>query len=90
MQSVMEAEEKKRRAEINELEDRMKSRVVTLVEDHDRALRGAEEYYSAVQRRLLADQKVLKVRDVTGKHKLFLQNTNVCFCLLFLHQHNVL
>lgn len=62
MQSVMEAEEKKRRAEINELEDRMKGRVVTVVEDHDRALRGAEEYYSAVQRKLLADQAALKVR----------------------------
>lgn len=62
MQSVMEAEEKKRRAEINELEDRMKGRVVTVVEDHDRALRGAEEYYSAVQRKLLADQTALKVR----------------------------
>ncbi len=74
MQSMIEAEGKKRRAEINELEDRMKSRVVTLVEDHDRALRGAEEYYSAIQSKLLVDQKVLKVRDGTdspvreGKH----------------------
>lgn len=45
-----------------ELEDRTKSRIVTLVEDHDRALRGAEEYYAAAQRKLLGDQKVLKVR----------------------------
>lgn len=64
MQSLIEAEGKKRRAELIELEDRMKSRVVTLVEDHDRALRGAEEYYSAIQMKLLADQKVLKVRDL--------------------------
>ncbi|XP_044045323.1 dynein regulatory complex subunit 4-like [Siniperca chuatsi] len=60
MQTMIEAEGKKRRAEILELEDRMKSRVVALVEDHDRALRGAEEYYSAIQSKLLADQKVLK------------------------------
>ncbi|XP_045905252.1 dynein regulatory complex subunit 4-like [Micropterus dolomieu] len=60
MQTMIEAEGKRRRAEINEIEDRMKSRVVTLVEDHDRALRGAEEYYSAIQTKLLADQKELK------------------------------
>ncbi|XP_078128802.1 dynein regulatory complex subunit 4-like [Sander vitreus] len=60
MQSLIDAEGKKRRAEVNEIEDRMKSRVVTLTEEHDRALRGAEEYYSAVQTKLLADQKVLK------------------------------
>ncbi|XP_040003242.1 dynein regulatory complex subunit 4-like isoform X2 [Xiphias gladius] len=60
MQSMIEAEGKKRRAEVSELEDGMKSRVVTLMQDHDRALRGAEEYYSAVQTKLLADQKVLK------------------------------
>lgn len=56
---------KKRRAEVNELDNRMESRVLTLIEDHDRALRGAEEYYSAIQIKVLADQKVLKVRDVT-------------------------
>ncbi|KAI3353601.1 hypothetical protein L3Q82_020119 [Scortum barcoo] len=60
MQSMIEAEGKKRRAEIDELEDKMKSRVATLVEDHDRALRGAEEYYSAIQSKLLVDQTVLK------------------------------
>lgn len=63
MQLLMDAEEKKRRAEIMELEDRMKSRTVSLVDDHDRALRGAEEYYAAVQRKLLGDLKVLKVRQ---------------------------
>ncbi|XP_074485992.1 dynein regulatory complex subunit 4-like [Sebastes fasciatus] len=51
---------KKRRAEVNELDNRMESRVLTLIEDHDRALRGAEEYYSAIQIKVLADQKVLK------------------------------
>ncbi|XP_023259221.1 growth arrest-specific protein 8 [Seriola lalandi dorsalis] len=59
-QSMAEAEGKKRRAEVNELEDRMKSRVATLMADHDRALRGAEEYYSAVQTKLLTDQRALK------------------------------
>lgn len=67
MQSLMEAEEKKRRAELMELEDRMRSRIVTLVEDHDRALRGAEEYYAAAQRKLLGDQKALKVRRSVSK-----------------------
>lgn len=85
MQTMIEAEGKRRRAEINEIEDRMKSRVVTLVEDHDRALRGAEEYYSAIQTKLLADQKELKVRGGTGwsegvtaqiKNSLFLLNFN--------------
>lgn len=61
MQRLSEAEEKKRRTEQNEIEDRMKSRIVTLVQDHDRALRGAEEYYSAIQKKLLVDQKMLKV-----------------------------
>ncbi|KAK2817593.1 hypothetical protein Q5P01_025784 [Channa striata] len=60
MQLMVEEEGKRRRAEVNELEDRMKSRIVTMMEEHDRALRGAEEYYSTVQSKLLADQKVLK------------------------------
>ncbi|KAM9363808.1 dynein regulatory complex subunit 4-like [Symphorus nematophorus] len=60
MELMIDAEGKKRRAEINELEDRMKSRVVALVEDHDRALRGAEEYYTTVHTKLMADQKRLK------------------------------
>ncbi|XP_019110328.2 dynein regulatory complex subunit 4 isoform X1 [Larimichthys crocea] len=60
MQSLMEAEGRKRRAEINEFEDRTNSRVVALVEDHDRALRGAEEHHSMIQTKLLEEQKLLK------------------------------
>ncbi|XP_029282015.1 dynein regulatory complex subunit 4-like [Cottoperca gobio] len=60
MQLMIDAEDRKRRAEVHEVEDRMKSRVVSLIEEHDRALRGAEEYYCAVQSKLLVDQKVLK------------------------------
>ncbi|XP_069578141.1 dynein regulatory complex subunit 4-like [Brachyistius frenatus] len=60
MQSMIEMEEKRRRAEVIDLEDRMKSRVVTLIEQHERSLRGAEEYYSGVQTKLLSDQKLLK------------------------------
>lgn len=72
MQRLSEAEEKKRRTEQNEIEDRMKSRIVTLVQDHDRALRGAEEYYSAIQKKLLVDQKMLKeeLRDLTKEKQL--------------------
>lgn len=64
MQSLMEAEGRKRRAEINEFEDRTNSRVVALVEDHDRALRGAEEHHSMIQTKLLEEQKLLKVRTL--------------------------
>lgn len=60
MQLLMDTEEKMRRSEIIELEERMKTRKITLVEEHDRALRGAEEYYSAAQKKLLVDQRVLK------------------------------
>ncbi|XP_023117768.2 dynein regulatory complex subunit 4-like isoform X1 [Amphiprion ocellaris] len=60
MQSLMEAEGKRRRAEVLELEDQMKSRVVILLEDQDRALRGTEEFYASVQNKLLLDQKLLK------------------------------
>lgn len=63
--SVMEEEERKQRAEINKLEQRMASHITTLVEEHAKALTGAEEYYSAVQRKLLEDKKMLKVRIAT-------------------------
>lgn len=64
MQLVVDEEEKKRRVEVNELEDRMNGCVLELTEDHDRALRGAEDYFSKVQNKLLKDQKVLKVRGL--------------------------
>ncbi|XP_071361667.1 dynein regulatory complex subunit 4 isoform X2 [Trachinotus anak] len=60
MELMVEAEERRRRAEVIELEDIMKSRMVSLMEDHDRALRGAEEYYCSVQTKLLTDQRALK------------------------------
>ncbi|XP_053194779.1 dynein regulatory complex subunit 4-like [Scomber japonicus] len=60
MQSMTEAENKKRRAEVMEIEEQMRERVVTLTADHDRTYRSAEEYYSGVQSRLLAEQKELK------------------------------
>ncbi|KAM9857040.1 dynein regulatory complex subunit 4-like [Aulostomus maculatus] len=60
MESMREAEKKKTQAEISMIEDRMKRRTETLIEEHSRAFRGAEEYYSTTQSKLLADQKVLK------------------------------
>ncbi|KAM6942380.1 dynein regulatory complex subunit 4-like [Lycodopsis pacificus] len=60
MQSMTDAEATKRQAEVDAIEDRMKSRVETLIEEHDRALRHADDYYSAVQKELLLDQKKLK------------------------------
>ncbi|KAG8014506.1 Growth arrest-specific protein 8 [Nibea albiflora] len=70
MQSLMEAEGRKRRAEINEFEDRANSRVVALVEDHDRALRGAEEHHSMIQTKLVEEQKLLKeeLAEVKKQH----------------------
>ncbi|XP_054460841.1 dynein regulatory complex subunit 4-like [Anoplopoma fimbria] len=60
MQSMTEAESKKRQADVTDLEDRMKSRVMTLIKQHDRALRGAEDYYSSVQNKILLDKSMLK------------------------------
>ncbi|XP_010785910.1 growth arrest-specific protein 8-like, partial [Notothenia coriiceps] len=59
-EAMIQAEGKRRRAEVLEVEDRMNGRVVALMEDQERALRGAEEYYSAVQSKLMGDQKLLK------------------------------
>lgn len=64
MQSVEEQAEKKRRLEVSKLEERMNGCVVQLTEDHDRALRQAEDYYSKVQKKLLKDQKGLKVQGL--------------------------
>uniref|UniRef100_H2S8F3 Uncharacterized protein n=1 Tax=Takifugu rubripes TaxID=31033 RepID=H2S8F3_TAKRU len=61
LQSVLEAEGKQRQTEIKKLDEEMKTQMVTLEEEHGRAHREAEEYYSAVQRKLLEDQKLLKV-----------------------------
>lgn len=62
LQSVLEAEGKQRQAQVQKLDEQMRSRIASLKEEHDGALRGAEEYYSAVQRKLLEDQRLLKVR----------------------------
>lgn len=61
---MLEVEGKQRQAEIKELDEQMRSQMVTLEEEHDRAHREAEGYYSGVQRKLLEDQKVLKVGGV--------------------------
>ncbi|KAG7217921.1 hypothetical protein INR49_010297 [Caranx melampygus] len=60
MQAVVEAEGRKRRAELNEMEDRMKSRLVTLSEEHEREMRGAEEFHCAAQSKVLTEQRSLK------------------------------
>ncbi|XP_068451836.1 dynein regulatory complex subunit 4-like [Clinocottus analis] len=60
MQSATDAQAKKHHVEVADIEDRMRSRVAALVEDHDRALRRAEEYYATIQRKLLLDQSTLK------------------------------
>ncbi|KAG7453692.1 dynein regulatory complex subunit 4-like [Solea senegalensis] len=60
MQLMVDAEGKRRRAEVSEVEDRMNARIVALMDEHERALRGVEEYYSALQTKALADEKTLK------------------------------
>lgn len=62
LQLVLEAEGKQRQVQIQKLDEQMRSRIVSLKEEHDGTLRGAEEYYSAVQRKLLEDQRLLRVR----------------------------
>lgn len=60
---MREAENKKTQAEISELEDQMKRHMETLIEEHKKAFRSAEEFYTATQSKLLDDQKLLKVKD---------------------------
>ncbi|XP_014851266.1 PREDICTED: growth arrest-specific protein 8 [Poecilia mexicana] len=48
--SLMQAEDRKRRAAVSEVEQRMKSRMEALMEEHDRVLRKGEEYFSRIQR----------------------------------------
>lgn len=59
-QSAAAAEAKRQLAEVGDIEERARSRVAALVEDHDRALRRAEDYYSTVQKKMLQDQNTLK------------------------------
>ncbi|KAM4595194.1 dynein regulatory complex subunit 4 [Fundulus diaphanus] len=51
MRSLRETEEKRRRSAIAEVEDRMKIRVESLMEEHGRVLRRGEEYFSQIQER---------------------------------------
>uniref|UniRef100_A0A3B3VB61 Dynein regulatory complex subunit 4 n=1 Tax=Poecilia latipinna TaxID=48699 RepID=A0A3B3VB61_9TELE len=48
--SLMQAEDRKRRAAVSEVEQRMKSRMEALMEEHHRVLRKGEEYFSQIQR----------------------------------------
>uniref|UniRef100_A0A3B5LXV1 Dynein regulatory complex subunit 4 n=1 Tax=Xiphophorus couchianus TaxID=32473 RepID=A0A3B5LXV1_9TELE len=48
--SLMQAEVRKRRAAVSEVEQRMKSHMESLMEEHDRVLRKGEEYFSRIQR----------------------------------------
>lgn len=61
----MDAEDRRRRAEMDQLEDKMRRHAAVLLEDHSRALRDAEEFYSSLQTRLLGEQRELKVGHVT-------------------------
>lgn len=60
MELMIEKEEEKRRVAVAEIDDRMKSREVTLIEEHDRALRRAKEHLCSTEKKLLADRRMLK------------------------------
>nr|XP_020474592.1 growth arrest-specific protein 8-like [Monopterus albus] len=61
MLAAQEVEAKKRAAEVSELDKRMRSYTADLIKKHDRAVRGAEEYYySVTHARVLKEQSDLK------------------------------
>ncbi|XP_061736717.1 dynein regulatory complex subunit 4-like isoform X2 [Nerophis ophidion] len=60
MESTRRAESDRTQAAILQLEDKVSQRVEVLLERHDRTFRGAEEFYSATQSKLLADHKLLQ------------------------------
>ncbi|XP_013887872.1 dynein regulatory complex subunit 4 [Austrofundulus limnaeus] len=64
MQTLTEEEEKRRRSALMEVEDRMKSREDSLIQDQDRALRRAEEFYSGVHDKQLKELNQLKEERV--------------------------
>lgn len=65
MLAAEEVEAKKRAVEVSELDKRMRSYTTDLIKEHDRAVRGAEEYYSVTHKRVLKEQSDLKVGDAT-------------------------
>ncbi|KAM6943971.1 dynein regulatory complex subunit 4-like [Lycodopsis pacificus] len=66
MQSMTEAEVRKRQAEVNGIKPRMKCCVETLIKEHDRAIRDTGDYYSVVQQKLLV---LNKLKDELAKEK---------------------
>ncbi|MEQ2190099.1 hypothetical protein GOODEAATRI_032222, partial [Goodea atripinnis] len=60
IRSLMDTEEKKRKLAITEVEEQMKSRVASLMEEHDRALRKGEEYFSQIQEKQQDELNKLK------------------------------
>uniref|UniRef100_A0A672HSC1 Uncharacterized protein n=1 Tax=Salarias fasciatus TaxID=181472 RepID=A0A672HSC1_SALFA len=69
IRSLIRTEEKRRRMEMEEVEKQMRSCVVDVKEEQERALRGAEERYSAAQTRLLTEHEQLKVRRNRVSHQ---------------------
>ncbi|CAN9510050.1 unnamed protein product [Ophioblennius macclurei] len=69
--SLIHTEETKRRMAVEDVERRMRSRVAEVKEERERALRRAEECYSAVQTRLLTDHEQLKkqLQEVQQENK---------------------
>lgn len=62
LQAVLEVEGKQRQGQIQKMEQQMRSRIQRLKEEHDGAVRGAQEFFCAAETKLLEEQKLLKVR----------------------------
>ncbi|KAM8841768.1 dynein regulatory complex subunit 4-like [Synchiropus picturatus] len=58
--SLAEAENQCRKKRVSEYEEEMKKHLESLSEEHSRAFRSVEEYYSIVQKKLLVDQQMLR------------------------------
>uniref|UniRef100_A0A3Q2GJA7 Dynein regulatory complex subunit 4 n=1 Tax=Cyprinodon variegatus TaxID=28743 RepID=A0A3Q2GJA7_CYPVA len=74
MHSLIETEEKKRRSAILDMEEQMRSRVESLMEEHDQALRKGEEYFSQILQKQQEDlnkwkEEVKKLQKEKAKHK---------------------
>ncbi|KAM9792228.1 dynein regulatory complex subunit 4 [Neosynchiropus ocellatus] len=58
--SLAEAANQSRKKRVSEYEEEMKKHLESLTEEHSRAFRSVEEYYSIVQKKLLVDQQMLR------------------------------
>lgn len=66
MQVLREEQERRRKNEINEIEDRMNSHITALLKDHDKAFSDMNTFYNGITQKSAAVVGPLKVRDITN------------------------